>query len=386
MRLTEAMVHDEDSMEAVEAAAEEKDEQPSTPLAFLQKRLVSAHQNLDEPGNRVVLKISELLRSRGQRAGSMLLTSLASTITTEKPKGMEKITTLIEELIKRLQAEAANEATQKGWCDKSRAKANQKRVATTGTIDELNDNMAKLEADSNLLQEELDTLSDEITDLKDAKKKANSMRKTEKSENEATIQEAKEGKGIISSAIMILEDFYKKAKSGKSLVQIKTQGPADDAPDAGFEGGEDYKGNQSGGGSVLGMLDIIKSDFVRTIKVVTKAETEAAQDHTQFLDETNTSLKAKDAAEKAKTKEKDGLDATLDKNKQSLEKNTDLLVNTIEELLELKKACVDTAMSYEERVARREEEIAALNKALCILTAYAENGANEGPYDQCSGD
>lgn len=29
--------------------------------------------------------------------------------------------------------------------------------------------------------------------------------------------------------------------------------------------------------------------------------------------------------------------------------------------------CIDTGMSYEERVEKREEEIEALHKALCIL-------------------
>ena len=50
------------------------------------------------------------------------------------------------------------------------------------------------------------------------------------------------------------------------------------------------------------------------------------------------------------------------------------LAESIKELLELKPVCVDTGMSYEERVARREDEIESLKKALCILTAYAQYG------------
>ena len=42
-------------------------------------------------------------------------------------------------------------------------------------------------------------------------------------------------------------------------------------------------------------------------------------------------------------------------------------IKAMQELEELKPACVDTGMSYEERVARREEEIEALKEALCIL-------------------
>ena len=47
--------------------------------------------------------------------------------------------------------------------------------------------------------------------------------------------------------------------------------------------------------------------------------------------------------------------------------------------MELKPTCIDTGMSQEERVARREDEI---EKALCVLYAYAEYGP-EGAGDAC---
>lgn len=163
------------------------------------------------------------------------------------------------------------------------------------------------------------------------------------------------------------------------------KGPADDAPDAGFDSTEAYKGDQSTATGVLGMLDVIQSDFDRTIKETKKAETESVQDHTEFSDQTTASLKEKTTAQKDRKKEKSDADAAFDSDTTSLGKKTDLLVSTIEELLELKKACVDTAMSYEERVSRREEEVAALHKALCILTAYGEYGPDAASqYDRCS--
>lgn len=65
-----------------------------------------------------------------------------------------------------------------------------------------------------------------------------------------------------------------------------------------------------------------------------------------------------------------------------LESESKILQSSIKELLELKPTCIDTGMSYEERVARREDEIEALKKALCVLTAYAEYGP-EGLADAC---
>lgn len=55
---------------------------------------------------------------------------------------------------------------------------------------------------------------------------------------------------------------------------------------------------------------------------------------------------------------------------------------TIKEIVELSPMCVDTGMSYEERVARREDEVAALKQALCILESYAQYGP-DGAADAC---
>lgn len=375
VRLAEAVARDENAMDVLEEAAEEKEASPS---AFLQRRAVSRHSGSDP-----VDRIAELLRKVGGKTKNTLLTGLASQISTAKPKGMEKIKTLIEELIKRLQAEASNEATQKGWCDKNTAAATTKQRTTGQDVDELNSNLAKLEADRHLLTETLATLADEIKALKAAQTKADNMRKTEKANNEASIKEAEEGQKAVNSAIKILEDFYKGAAKNKSKDDVTAKKVADDAPDGGFGGGEAYKGDQSTATGVLGMLDVILGDFARTIKETKKSEVESVQDHTEFTAQTTTSQKEKETAEKNRKKEKSDADAKFDSDTESLKKKTDLLVSTIEELLELKKACIDTGMSYADRVSRREEEMAALRKALCILSAFAEYGPDAG-MDRCS--
>jgi len=378
VRLAEAVARDENAMDVLEEAAEEKE---ASPVAFLQRRSAARHSPADI--NEPVDRISELLRRVGIKNKSTLLTGLASQISTDKPKGMEKIKTLIEELIKRLQTEAANEATQKGFCDKNFAAANQKQVTTRGDIDELNSNLQKLEADRNLLAETLSTLADEIKALNDAQDKADKMRAAEKKENEASIKEAEDGKKAVESAISILTKFYADAATKKSEKDVTAKKVAADAPDAGFDGGEAYKGDQSAAEGVLGMLDVIQGDFDRTIKETKKAEKESVEDHTEFTDQTKTSLKEKETAEKNRKKEKNDADSKYDSDTESLKKKSDLLVSAIEELLELKKACVDTGMSYEDRVAPREEEIAALRKALCILSAYAEYGPDAAASGRC---
>merc|ERR1719395_245368 len=115
-------------------------------------------------------------------------------------------------------------------------------------------------------------------------------------------------------AIDILTKFYKTAaKAEVSMVQ----GPADDAPNAGFKAFEAYKGAQGAATGILGMMDVIKSDFERTIKVIEEEEAKAQAEFDAFMTETGKSLAEKNTALEEK---QSYLDDTLEKLGSAQEK------------------------------------------------------------------
>eukprot|EP00747_Dinoflagellata_sp_TGD_P157322 gnl/TRDRNA2_/TRDRNA2_177728_c0_seq40.p1 gnl/TRDRNA2_/TRDRNA2_177728_c0~~gnl/TRDRNA2_/TRDRNA2_177728_c0_seq40.p1 ORF type:complete len:422 (-),score=167.39 gnl/TRDRNA2_/TRDRNA2_177728_c0_seq40:78-1187(-) len=368
-------------MEAIEASAEAADE---APLGFLQQKMqkprlllsqmAAKHQPSEDAGRDMVV---DLLKTTGQKLKSTLLTSLANKISVDH---FAKIKKLISELIEKLLQEAANEANQKGWCDKALADAEQRRDYAAEAIAELNAEMAELEATRDKLTEELATLKTEIAELKAAQEKAEKERAAEKAENAATVEEAEGGLEAVKMAIDILDKFYKTAKNKASsaLVQESStkKGPLDDMPDAGFDAGETSAGGQGAAGGILGMMDVIKSDFERTISTTEKAEKQAEDDHMKFMTETGVSLAEKTMAEEQKTKQNDDTIENLEADDGKMTAESEKLQKAIEELIELQPSCVDTGMSYEERVARREQEIEALKKALCIFENGVE-GAGE---------
>merc|ERR1740121_785967 len=59
--------------------------------------------------------------------------------------------------------------------------------------------------------------------------------------------------------------------------------------------------------------------------------------------------------------------STIATKMEEMTKNMDMVDAAIGELEGLKPMCIDSGMSYEERVAKREEEIEHLKTALCIL-------------------
>merc|ERR1740130_2396933 len=381
VKMASENAHNPVLMEEFEAEAEAAEGSPS----FLQKRMVTAKSVLsaltrhnssdpDAAKNSVV----ELLHSQGNKLHSTLLIGLANQI---KADPFAKVKKLIQDLIERLLAEAADEANQKGWCDKATADAEQKRTYAVEKIAELNAGSAELEATIGKLNEELEVLGEEIPDLENKQEEATSMRKDEHAENQATVMEAEAGLEAVNEAIDILDKFYKTAAKESVDLGLVQKGPLDDAPDSGFDNGEAYTGAGGESGGILGMLDVIKSDFERTVSVTNKNEASNEKEYQKFMKESSISLVEKQMAEELKTKQRDDALEELESADEDLRSQTDILKVAIRELLELKPTCVDTGMSYEERVARREDEIESLKKALCTLNASEEFGPDGGGAD-----
>lgn len=372
VRSVEAVASDEDVMSALEAGVEDAEAAP----AFLQLTQKAFLAQVKPTEGDVRQKVMDMLRAEGQHLKSAVLTALATEISADP---FAKVKVLIQELIERLLKEANNEANQKGWCDKATKDAEQKRDFAAEAIAELNANMAQLEARIDKLTSELVHLTREILQLKNERQQATEDREAEKAENEATVTEAKVGLAAVSEAIDILFKFY--ATSKKGTVELQ-KGPAEDAPDAGFENFEAYKGKQGEAEGIMGMLEVIKSDFERTVTETEKAEAAAQKDYMEYMTESGKSLAQKEESQTELTRQKDDAESKFNEAQEDLNSQTEILQGALQELLELKPACVDTGMSYADRVANREDEIQALHKALCILEAYEKYGP-DGLGDAC---
>lgn len=324
-------------------------------------------------------KRSSVLKYLKGKATSLKSTNLAAITAQMSTTGpFDKITKLIQELIERLMQEAADEANHQGWCNTQLGKAKAQRERKAEAILGLNDAMSKAESVRDKLQEETSTLATEISELEAALAKMTKERSEEAAENEATIKESEEGKAAVDEALDMLDKFYKTA--AKNTVLLETASTEDpEMPDAGFSGAN--KGNQDAAAGILGMLEVISSDFARTIKTTAAAEKSAASEFLEFETETKSSLAVKTNTKKAKDDEMTETIDTLANDGDSMTEEQALLDKAIQELIELEPACFPKAEPYEVRVAKREQEIESLKTALCTLD-------NEGPEQteaECAG-
>merc|ERR1719506_2249019 len=128
-----------------------------------------------------------------------------------------------------------------------------------------------------------------------------------------------------------------------------------------------YKGQQAGSGGIMGMLEVILSDFARLQTETESSESSAAAAYEKFMNESNEDVAVKETEIEHKSNKKD----TCSDDIRELNKNLKLTQSELDKALEyydkLKAECVDTQLSYEERVQMREEEIQSLQEALKVL-------------------
>merc|ERR1719456_1431201 len=186
-------------------------------------------------------------------------------------------------------------------------------------------------------------LTKAVVDLDAAVEKATAMRQVEKAKNTQTIADAKAAQAAVASALNVLKDFYAKAGEATSLVQ---------QPEI-FD--EAYKGMGGEKGGVVGMIEVIQSDFARLEADTTSGEADAQKEYDGFMSDSATDKAAKGAEIDTKTSKKQNDEQSLEEKKSDLAGTQKELDAALEYYDKLKPSCVDSGVSYEDRVARRKE-------------------------------
>jgi len=168
------------------------------------------------------------------------------------------------------------------------------------------------------------------------------IRSEEKEIYEKNKPEMEAGLKGIKLALKILNDYYAKAD--------KSHGSSDGA-----------------GSGIIGMLEVIESDFTKGLTEMVAAEQMAAAGHDKETKENAIEKTVKNQDVKYKTKEAASLDKAVAELSTDLEGVEAELEAVNEYLASLNKKCTYKVESYEERKARREAEITGLKEALEIL-------------------
>eukprot|EP00444_Apocalathium_aciculiferum_P031609 CAMPEP_0183484572 /NCGR_PEP_ID=MMETSP0370-20130417/178988_1 /TAXON_ID=268820 /ORGANISM="Peridinium aciculiferum, Strain PAER-2" /LENGTH=950 /DNA_ID=CAMNT_0025677863 /DNA_START=53 /DNA_END=2906 /DNA_ORIENTATION=- len=402
-------------------------------------------------------RVAQYLSQKSRELNSRVLSALATRVASDP---FVKVKKMIKDLLVRLMEEANEEAEHKGWCDTELSTNEQTRKEKTEAVETLHAEIDQLEASIELstneqtrkekteavetlhaeidqleasiakLTEDIAELTKAVAELDAAMAEATKLRQEEKARNTQTIADSQEAQTAVAQALTVLKEFYAKAGDATALLQQQPESPEIfDSPYKGMQsenGGvvgmleviesdfarlesdtkaseasaqqeydtfmtdskvdkeskskdiehkpespeifdAPYKGMQSENGGVVGMLEVIESDFARLESDTKASEASAQQEYDTFMTDSKVDKESKSKDIEHKTAKKQDEEQALTVKNEDLEGTQKELDAALAYFDKLKPSCVDAGVSFEDRVARRKEEVESLQEALRIL-------------------
>lgn len=266
-----------------------------------------------------------------------------------------KVKALITDMIAKLEQEATSEASHKAYCDKEMGDTKTRLEDLTGSIDSLTSKIDKKAALSAKLKGEVQELQAELAELQKMQVEMDKVRKAEQTAFLQKKTDLEQGLDGVRMALKVLREYYANADGAAALLQQ----PA--AP-------EYHKKASGSGGGIIGMLEVIESDFGKSLAQATTDEDSAEMEYDKTTQINKVTKATKESDVKYKSKEA----IALDKSVTELSSDRTSAQSTLDAEMEFKKSiinsCVAKPDTYEERKSRREAEVAGLKEALQILS------------------
>jgi len=298
-------------------------------------------------------KVVTILKQLGQTTHSFAFAQLANMATSDP---FVKIRGLIEDMIAKLLKEAEEEATQKAFCDAEMGKSKKSQDEKTMTLDKL---QARIDGATSTISENTEaikTLEAEVAEIDKAQAEATAIRTKEHEEYLVASKDFKDSAEAVAKAIEVLKNFYE-----GSFIQLSaTTNLKSKQPELGGAKSDIAH-------TIISVLEMSEEDFTTLLAETEATEDEAAKAFAALSDENKMSKATKETEAKGKASEVKSLTVQLGHSQEdhaSVSKELDAVNAYIDKL---RPQCEEKAMSYEEKKARREAEIAGLKEALEIL-------------------
>jgi len=305
-------------------------------------------------------EVVTLVRRLAKKEHSAALAQLASRISAIMKFGagsgedpFAKVKGLITDLISRLQAEASSEASHKAYCDEETSKANEKKEDLEAQIAKHSSKLETAVSRSTILDGEISALQSELGALSKRQLQMDTMRADERQIFAKAKADLEQGIAGVQKALNTLRNYY-----GASFVQQ----PA--AP-------EIHQSSGGAGSSIIGILEVVESDFSKNLAELSLAEDEAEAGYQKITQENKVTKAAKEQDVKYKEQESANLKKSASELTSDRDSANSELSAVVQYLAKLNDMCVAKAETYEEKVRRRTAEISGLKEALSILSESA---------------
>jgi len=317
--------------------------------ALVQTKATTKARDVPDAEQDAKMRALRSIEQLGKRLHSTALVALSYRMA-EDPFG--KIRGMIEDMIAKLLQEAAEEATQKAFCDKELGESNAEKADKEGKLGKVNARLEKASSSTATLTEEVTILSKEVAENDAAMKTATEIRQKEKAAFKVVEKDLSESQEACAAATEVLREYYE----GASLVQVSSKARAKSEVDA-----------EGDGSGILGVLEVAESDFAKGLAEARTVEQQAQSEYDTMMQDGKMLKMTKEMEIKGKLSETKSLKTTITDLSSDKEGLTGELDAVLAYLDKLKPQCEVKVPSYAERKAAREQEIEGLKSALEIL-------------------
>ncbi|CAK0845930.1 unnamed protein product [Prorocentrum cordatum] len=294
---------------------------------------------------RFLQDLSQKQNSTGLAQLAMRMASVVRVSSANGDDPFAKIKGLISDMIDKLEAEAAADAEHKAFCDKELSENEEKEADKIAEIEKITSKIDQWTARSAQLKSEVAALQEGLAALASSQATMDKIRGEEKAlytKNRAEMEQGLEG---IKLALKILNEYYARDKA--------------------------HVAAEGAGSSIIGLLEVIESDFSKNLAEIISTEESAVQEYEETskknaIDKTNKDQDVKYKSQEAANRDKETAEAKTDRT--GVQKELDAVQAV---LRSLHAQCDETTTPYEELKRRREAEIAGLKRALEILEGEA---------------
>lgn len=292
---------------------------------------------------------------------------------------LKSVKQMVQDLVGKLETEAQADQEKHVSCTGRLKKATTERDQQFEKVKGQNSLLSGQDSTRQELNSAVVLLSDEVNKSRYDLQVATKLRAKESANNAQTLKDAKEGASAVKEAIVALNSFYKKAAAAsanydqkaaqggkKAFIQTNSDDESLASPfDPGFQGS--YSGKQDSVSGIISMMEVIQSDFERSAVNVAKEEDAAAKEFNELDMKSSEEISAKAATLAIKQEQLFALINKMKQGKTEFERLQALLDGSLQTLEQLKKECVDSQETSEQRRAKLDQEVAQLKIAFCKL-------------------
>jgi chaperonin cofactor prefoldin len=309
----------------------------------------------------VLALVKKLAKDHHSAALAQLASRIAATVRLGEANGEDvfaKVKALIRDLVSRLESEAGADATEKAFCDDELAKTKAKKEELDDDVSKMTSKIDIASARSAELKSDVKVLQAELAALARTQNEMDRLRVETHSDYVQAKADLEQGLGGVRRALVVLRDYYAKDSAAMVDVGALMQQPA--KPELFAKAG-------GAGTSIIGILEVILSDFASNLAKEETQEAGAQAGHEKMSQQNAITKTTKEQDVKYKTGEFKSLDKNINEISSDRSRTNTELDAVLDYYAKLQGRCIAKPETYETRRDHRAAEIAGLRRAQEIL-------------------